>query len=349
MIFSKEHFTMVRVVLFLFLTIAFCDLNSQPLIFDSNTLLRIDIVADLKSLFRDVNPEIASYHKGFITYIDDAGDVVRINVKLKTRGIFRRSKENCNLPPISIKFNDDNLSATIFKDINKLKLVNSCNRKRAIFQQYLIKEYLSYKMYNKLTDYSFRVRLLQISYIDINNSFPPFESIGFFIEDMESLNKRTNTNSVKTLGIVQEAVDRRKMDITAVFQYMIGNTDWSVPKLHNIKLVLDSGVLIPVAVPYDFDFCGFVNPPYTKPPDIIPIDHVTTRYYRGFCRTNDEFRPIIQLFEERKDSIFSVIISDTILNKKHRTEALKYIDDFYQIIIDPKLFRKEFIDNCRND
>ncbi|MGE0078377.1 MAG: hypothetical protein AB7S48_11000 [Bacteroidales bacterium] len=339
----------LRICVVALFSILFYDVESQEKLFDSDSVLKIDIVTDLKKLFRDVNPDKATYHQGLITYIDKNGSVVKIDAKFKTRGIFRRSKENCNLPPISIKFCEDDVNNTIFKEIDKIKLVNSCNRRRDVFKQYLVKEYLAYKLYNLLTNYSFKVRLVYISYIDINNSISPFESLGFFIEDMKSLNGRTKSSNVKTLGITQEAVDWRKMDVTAVFQYMIGNTDWSVPKLHNIKLVVGSSSYTPIAIPYDFDFCGFVNPPYTKPPDIIPIRHVTIRYYRGFCRTIDELMPILQVFHDNKESIYRVISTDTLLNEKHKKAILMYIDEFYFTLSNNKLIEREFIDNCRTE
>lgn len=323
--------------------------KGQAGLFDDHNLVKIDIVTDLRNLFSDTNPETAKYHKGLLTYIDTNGASVSISVRLKTRGIFRRSRENCNLPPLTVNFKDDSLSNHYFNDIKKIKLVNVCNRKRESFEQYLVREYLVYRIYNLFTEYSFRVRFVKILYVDINNALPPFESVGFFIEEMKSLNTRTNTKPIKTLGIIQEAVDRSHMDMTAIFQYMIGNTDWSVPKLHNIKLVVKDSLLIPIAIPYDFDFCGFVNPPYTKPPEIIPIKNVTERYFRGFCRTKEELDPVINQFKAQKENVFKLIQEDTLLNIKSKKQLVKYITEFYEIIENPRYLNREFIDNCRKN
>jgi len=323
-------------------------LTAQERLFDKEEIIRIDIVTDLKNLIRDVNPETAKYHNGLLTYINHLGENVSISIKLKTRGIFRRSKENCNFPPLTVKFSPDTID-NLFIDTDKLKLVNVCNRKRNSYQQYLAKEYLVYRMYNLLTDYSFRVRMVKIFYVDINNAIPPFETFGFFVEDMESLNRRTNSKSIKTVGIIQEAVNRSLMDITAIFQYLIGNTDWSVPRQHNIKLIVSDSDLIPIAIPYDFDFCGFVNPPYTKPPEIIPILHVTQRYYRGFCRTEKELEPALEVFRKKKEDIHRLIIADTLLTASSKKQAINYINQFYDVIDNPKLIHREFIENCRKE
>lgn len=338
-----------RIILFILTYLFISDLKAQKNFFDSNEIVTVDIVTDLRALFRDINPETAKYHPGFISYIDNNGNSITINVKLKTRGIFRRSRENCNLPPLTIKFNDESLDSSIFMNQNKLKLVNACYRKRDIYKQYVIKEYLAYRIYNVLTDYSFRVRMVKIVYVDINNSIHPFESVGFLIEDINTLNSRTNSKHLKTLGIIQDATDRKMIDIVTVYQYLIGNTDWSVLKQHNIKLIVNDSSLIPIAIPYDFDFCGFVNPPYTKPPEIIPIKHVTDRYYRGFCRTREELAPTFQFFIDKQKEIYNLIIEDTLLTPQNRKATLKYIDEFYKVIKDHKLIQREFIDNCRSE
>jgi hypothetical protein len=336
---------MITILVFIFFAVR---LSAQHSLFDKEDILNIDIVTDLRALIRDVNPENAKYHKGLLTYINSSGDNVSIAVKLKTRGIFRRSKDNCNFPPLTIKFSEDTVES-YFTNIDKLKLVNVCNWKRELFQQYLIKEYLVYKIYNLLTDYSFRVRMVKILYVDINSAISPFETFGFLIEDMNSLNRRTNSKPIKTLGIVQEATNRLHMDITAIFQYFIGNTDWSVPKQHNIKLVVSDSDLIPIAIPYDFDFCGFVNPPYTKPPEIIPILHVTQRYYRGFCRTPKELEPSLEIFQQKRPDVYSLIENDTLLRGKHKKHVLDYIDEFYRVIDSPRLLHRELIENCRKE
>lgn len=340
---------MVRVIFILVLVTVSVSSRSQNNLFESHQPIRIDIVTNLRELFKDINPEKAKYHQGFISYLDSNGNPVIVNTKFKTRGIFRRSRENCNLPPLSIKFVDKQLDSTIFAGIDKIKLVNTCNKNRQNFLQFLYKEYLAYRIYNILTEYSFKVRVVKLVYIDINNSMPPFETGGFLIEELDALNQRKGTKTLKTQGIVQEATMRSKMDITSVFQYMIGNTDWSVPKQHNIKLVINDSTLTPIAIPYDFDFCGFVNPPYTKPPDIIPIKHVTDRYYRGFCRKPNELQPTLDLFNIKKDSIYSLLINDTLLNKKHKAAVIEYLNDFYSTINNPKQVKNEFIDNCRTE
>ena len=50
------------------------------------------------------------------------------------------------------------------------------------------------------------------------------------------------------------------------FEYMIGNTDWSVEYLQNIKLATVDSNSAPITIPYDFDHAGIVNTLTPCPP-----------------------------------------------------------------------------------
>lgn len=317
----------------------------QSQIFMSDEILEVEIITDLKTLFRDIDPEKAQYHDALLYYIY-ADSAYSIPAKIKTRGIFRRDRTNCRIPPLSLK--PQKLNDPLFNTSLRIKLVNPCmNTER--FQQYLVKEYLAYRIYNILTDYSFKVRLLKIIYIDNRGKYPNFITYGFVIEPVKWLAQRLNVTEVETQGIIQNATYRPVLDIMSMFQYLIGNTDWSVPKLHNIKLLYSDSLASVIPIAYDFDFSGFVDPPYTKPPEIIPIRDVTERYYRGNCRSQEELQVVIEHFITKKEIIYDLINSDTLLNNRHKTQVINYINRFYQIISDSRAIKKEFIENCRNE
>ena len=48
---------------------------------------------------------------------------------------------------------------------------------------------------------------------------------------------RNNAGLMKIEKLSQRSTERMHMTTVAVFNYMIGNTDWSVPGQHNIKLI----------------------------------------------------------------------------------------------------------------
>ena len=82
-----------------------------------------------------------------------------------------------------------------------------------------------------------------------------------------------------------------------VFQYFVGNTDWSAfagpageQCCHNVvPFARADGVLLPV--PYDFDATGIVNAPYSLPDERLRIQRVRQRLYRGRCREVSELQP----------------------------------------------------------
>mgnify|MGYP005834880387 CR=1 FL=1 len=319
--------------------------NAQGNIFDKQSILEIEIIGDLKELFNDVIPQNARYHDIIIYYLDGDSSV-SLPAKAMTRGIFRRNRSNCKIPSLAIK--PQKINDPIFNTSQRIKLVNPCMNTLSA-QQYIIKEYYAYRIYNILTDYSFKVRLVKILYLDRVGKYKNFFTYGILIEPLKWLANRTNTKEIKTQGIIQNATYRPVLDAMAMFQYLIGNTDWSVPKLHNIKLLYHDSLTSVIPVPYDFDYCGFVNPPYTKPPEIIPISSVRERYYRGNCRQRLELNFTIDFFIKKKAEIMNIITADSLLTEKNKNYILNYIDMFYSTLSDPKLVKREFIENCRNE
>ena len=63
----------------------------------------------------------------------------------------------------------------------------------------------------------------------------------------------------------------------AVFEYLIGNTDWSVSIF--TKLIASDSLSLPNAVPYDFDHAGIVSAPYPKPAEARQLISVRERRY----------------------------------------------------------------------
>jgi hypothetical protein len=141
------------------------------------------------------------------------------------------------------------------------------------------------------------------------------------------------------------------MTIVDMFQYMVGNTDWSVPNLHNTKLVQKKGEpsSAPYVIPYDFDYAGLVNAYYAVPSEILNIEKVTDRLYRGFPRSMEELQIAIGVFMKQKESIYKLIASFTPLADRYKKEVTDYIDEFYRTISDNKKVQFEFIDNARKN
>ncbi|HEY2726473.1 MAG TPA: hypothetical protein VGI61_04835, partial [Parafilimonas sp.] len=133
----------------------------------------------------------------------------------------------------------------------------------------------------------------------------------------------------------------------AMFEYMIGNTDWSVQYLQNIKLIAKDSTQAPSTVPYDFDHAGIVNAPYAQPAEELQMSSVRQRRYRGYCIQNlSVFDSVITLYNRVKPAVYNLYTSCPYLDKQYVRFTLKYLDDFYATINNPVAFKKEFSYPC---
>jgi hypothetical protein len=319
-------------------------IQAEDILFNNLDILEITITTDYKTLTRDIGDE-PEYHHGVISYTLPGLDTVIVIAGFKTRGEFRKMRINCDTPPLRIKFDRKNIRNTIFQGHDDLKLVTHCRKNREIYETYLLKEYLLYRLYNYITDFSYKVRLLKVTYRDIKGVVDPFTRFGFFIEGTKKMAKRNNTEEIETRGIPKENTDYDISNLFYLFQYMIGNTDWSITALHNVKmLVSNKSDYIPV--PYDFDFSGVIGTPYALPDSALPIISVRQRCWRGPGRTQEELATTFEFFNEKKDEIYTMYRKFSYLNEKQINSILKYYDKFYTIINDSRKIKREFGQTC---
>ncbi len=331
------------------LSTSFCQSSPVKPLFASDSILEISLVFDTKTVIRDIDDQKAIYHPAILSYTDSNGLPVTLDVKVKTRGHFRKLRDNCTFPPLRINFKKKQVGGTLFEGQDKIKLVTHCRTNNSKFEQFILEEYLIYKMYSMLTDYSFKVRLVKINYIDLYGKTQPFSKYAFFLETLDQLAERHGATVLETKGLHQETVDYATMNQLVVFQYLIGNTDWSVPNLHNIELLLVSAGRAAVPVPYDFDFSGIINIPYAKPPEHLPIKSVRQRLFRGYCRTREQLEPSFSSLRQLEDSIISLYSNSMLLTPKQKKQSILYLEQFFETINDERRIRSEFINNCRQD
>lgn len=319
--------------------------HPAKVLFASSEILDITIMINsMKELEADIGDD-PGWHDAIFSY-EDKDSLVNLNVKLQARGYYRKDPCNCNFPPVRINFREKQVEGTLFDGQNKLKLVTHCRKRKDIYDQYVLKEYLAYRIYNVLTDRSFRVRLLNIRYVDGSGKSKPSTHYGFLIEDTRDMAERNGFTHIKVNNIPQEYCDYFYQDLLTVFQFMIGNTDWSIPARHNIKLLLEKPDHRPVPVPYDFDWSGLVNPEYAKPSQKLGIASVQERLFRGFVKNIEDYNRIFEIFILKKPEIYS-LISESLLNEKHQQYVTAYLDDFYDIISDEKKVERAFIKEAR--
>ncbi|MCF6358190.1 MAG: hypothetical protein L3J54_10330, partial [Draconibacterium sp.] len=271
------------------------------------------------------------------------------NIRLKARGNNRR--DQCFFPPIYLNFKTSPIQNTELKGIKKIKLVTHCSSSKS-YTGYILKEYLVYKLYNILTDYSFRVKLLNMNYIDTGQKERNYERFGILIEPLDLLIKRTESIEIEANVIKATDVIEEEADLVALFQYMIGNTDWRIKVGHNTKFIKSLTKVTPQVspIPYDFDYAGFVGTHYSHPQEWTSIENVRDREYLGYCRDNDEaYLKVIRKFIDKKDEILETINSFNYLDERERESLVKYIESFYSQIEDTKDFLYILKNECREN
>ena len=280
----------------------------------------------------------------FSAHLDSS--VINDPISVEVRGHFRRGF--CYLPPLKLIYKNNPKAA--FYHLKSLKLVSGCQVSK-FDEQNLLKEYIIYKLYNLITDKSFRVRLLNLSYKDSSGVRKTVKQHAFLIEDIKEVAKRNGCAEWAGKEVPTERTDRRQMTMVAVFEYMIGNTDWSVPVNHNTRLLhsLSDSLSRPYVVPYDFDFSGLVNTTYSAPDERLGIDNVRERLYRGFPRSVDELNDVLTVFKNQKSNIYATINNFNLFLPATKKDITGYLDQFYKTIDNPSDVKKVFITDARTN
>jgi len=318
-------------------------------LFATQETLQVRIEAPLSTLKSKRSD--TEYLDGTFSYVDASGAEQLLDLKLRARGRYRRQRDTCRFPPVRLNFNKKQVMGTEFAGQDKLKLVTHCER-RASYDQYVLKEYLAYKIFNSLTENSFGARLLQVTWIDTDRGGKAETRYAFVIEHADRLAERIGAEPVEVRSITYADLDPEHANLVTVFEYLIGNTDYSMVLgavddncCHNIVL-FSNGSPGYLAVPYDFDFSGLVNARYAEPNPKLPIKTVVRRLYRGLCGHNEHLELTLAQFRENEDEIRRVLSSVEALEEKTRNTALRYVDGFYKDIADAKAVERNLIRNC---
>jgi len=316
--------------------------SSGPSVFDSVTPLQLTLRTDLRSLIRDRGEDRAE-HDGIARITRADGGIDSAAVQLRTRGIFRRRPSVCGFPPLRLSVGRRRARGTFLEGERRIKLVTHC-RNSDQYEQYVLQEYLIYRAYAILTDLSLRTRLARVTYEDVTGREKPVTRYAILIEDERRLAERHRLRVVEDTGAPLARLDPSQTVFMAVFQYFIGNTDWSIRALHNIVLLADSaGRLIPV--PYDFDWSGVIATRYAQPDTSLGIRSVKERLYAGYCGTLDDFDGVFVRFRQHRAAIEALYDLEP-LDPDHRQQARRYYAEFYRMIDDPQRIRREMLRSC---
>ena len=347
----------MKTLIFGFLLCAFgaaLDAHAQdkdPL-FQDHSVIRAVLTAPLSQVYAQRAQDVRIYFPGQWSYTTEAGTTQRLDVGIRTRGVFRR--EHCKTPPLQLNFKKEQVKETLFAGQNKLKMVVPCLY-GPLATQNLVLEYLAYRTFEILTDKSFGTRLIRLSYLDSDENLAPWTDLVFVIEDDGDLAKRLDLEKIKVASNQFHQLDSATTALADLFQFLIANNDYSVLAAregdsccHNTEILAlkdDADVRFPV--PYDFDFSGLVNAPYAAAPERLPIMSVRSRYYRGLCQPREVLDHAIAKIQSKRDEIKALFENTTELSANKRKRSLIFIDQYFDILNNPETLEEEIIGRCR--
>lgn len=323
------------------------DIAKPDPLFQDTDALQVTLTAPLTTLLKERSTE--EYVAAVFEYAEGDSEPHTVDIKLRARGHLRR--EVCVVPPLLVNFKKSEVKNTLFHKQDKLKLVVHCGGSIR-YEQALVREYLAYRILNILTPVSFQVRLLRVRYVDSEGKRGDQVRYAYLLEHKNRVGKRIDARDIKIEETEVELLQPDHLNLTSVFQFLIGNTDFSpvAPSpydecCHNYDLYdNDSGLL--VAIPYDFDQAGFVNAPYAAPSEQFPITSVRQRIYRGRCVNNDYIPASLQRFQDVRESIFTLLNEHEGLTSMTRKSLIAYVKNFYKLIDDPRKVEKYMTNKC---
>ena len=337
---------MSRLSLLLALILAAAPLRAQEL-FRDDAPVRVTITTNLRDLTRERDSTQLQWFGAELAWTDSAGAARTMPVEVRARGHFRRQSSNCSFPPLFLRADREARSGTLLQGNPRLKIVTPCRPSSAEYQQYIFNEYKAYRSYAVIDSVHHRVRLANITYVDSLNRMRPISVTAFFMEVDEEVADEHGLSVFEQTGALWDVFDGPHIDRIALWEYAIGNTDWSVSALHNIVMFRDSvGGYRPVA--YDFDWTGLVSPRYAYPNPTLGISSVRQRLHRGPCRSAEQWAPTIAHFQERRAAIDSIWATpEPGQDPRRLAEAREYLEEFWAVLGDPRRFKREVIDRCQ--
>jgi hypothetical protein len=334
-------------------------------LFEREDTIDASITAAWRELVR--NDDFQGSYPAEIQFIDELGTTVTLNVTVERRGVSRQTV--CRIPPIKLRFDKEEVKGTTFRGQESLKLVTHC-KLSAGYEQYYILEFLAYRVYNLLTDFSFRVRPLTATYLLPGSENEEQSGVSFFrkktsegpvfaflIEEAKDVANRHDLKNLHIPKISPTLLDSDEAALYGLFQFLIANVDWAATVgpdseecCHNTKLIGPEPTMpgdTLYAIPYDFDSSGLVDSEYAVAPQALPIRSVTQRIYRGYCAHNRSLDSARQRMLVNEQAIYRLFKEERRLDDEKRDKALRFLEQAFLIFKDETTFRTEIIEKCR--
>jgi len=333
------------------------DARAEAPLFSSHEVMELTIPVDFKTLCRPRETKDCDYTPTVLEYEDGQGQTQSLDIALKIRGGWRSLTKNCSAPLLFIRFNERDTAGTPFQGQSLLPLTTHCGQglsleasrvrqRKTTWEQYLLREFLAHRLYNVITDVSLNARLVRMTYPNPEKPSRRVVNYAFFTEHFQSVAKRNGDEQLPRGSFDHEKLDARGAAVLALFQYMIGNTDWSIVRERNVTLLQDSsGSQLPL--PYDFDMSGLVDAHYAGPAPTLPIDEVRDRYYLGFCHPDTDWDALFAFYLARQEDIMSMVGEIPALNKQGGRMLRRFLMRFFETLQSNETRQKKIVNHCQ--
>ncbi|MDJ0656040.1 MAG: hypothetical protein QNJ40_17890 [Xanthomonadales bacterium] len=313
-------------------------------LFETDSVIDATIEMEMDRFCRNPERQDCIDLPAVFTYQDDAGQSVSVNMKLRIRGRWGPKTGNCTFPSVFAFFDTATTSGTIFEGQDMLPLTTHC-KKPGYYEQYLLKEYYAHEIYEVITPRSMGSRLVRATYRDSEGKKDDLVRYAFFTENFRTIAEKNDARVLNVQPFNPLDAQPFQLALHDLFQFMIGNTDWSMIFDHNRLLLEDPDG--PYPVPYDLDYSGLVNAKYAQPSEKLKIRKVETRLFRGFCRRDIPWDRVFAHFRDTRDQVMARMDIVPGLSDGSKRRMTIYLEAFYKVIDAPRKREREIIKACR--
>ncbi len=274
------------------------------------------------------------------------------NVMVRVRGNSRVTL--CSFPPLRLNFTASETASSVFAGQNKLKLVTHCSTKSRASNA-VLREYAAYRIFNLLSDASYRVRLVRVRYEDPDSGTRKLgvgrPQYGFLLEPTATLAARIAATEVEVPGVTLGSLHDDQEALVYLFQYLIGNIDWSLVRAdgddkccHNIDIL--DGTTRRFIVPFDFDRSRFVDAKYPAGDGASQPRIVRHREYRGYCTSREALANALRAIKAARADILSIVETLPGVEQKKNARTIRYLESFFKEAEDEQALLQKLERNC---
>lgn len=333
------------------------DARGEAPLFAGDAQLELTIPIDFDTLCRPRESEECDFAPTVLSYRDEAGREHSLPIEIRVRGGWRSLSRNCSTPLLWVKFSQADVAGTPFEGQSLLPLTTHCGKGLSVesltrpirhsdFEQYLLREFLGHRIYSVLTDQSVSSRLVRVAYPEPGRPDRLRYHFAFFTEHFDDLAARTGYQRLPRGSFDHRRLDAQAAARVALFQFLIGNTDWSIARERNTVLMQNAeGTQVPV--PYDLDMSGLVAAGYAGPPPGLPIDDVRERYFLGYCQPGTAWDSLFAEFDSKRDMILALTEQVPGLDHGSKRWSRRYLEGFFDVIDSSAERQEEIVDACR--